>query len=260
MNLLPDSAIDFIPRQEGDTIVFSAMKDNSPGVAGSLIPDSLSNDNTIVLIMLVGFVLLALIISRSLPFLLHQAKSFFYVSHTDTTTESETTGEVQLLYALAVLGSLFVALLAYLYIRQHVATGLDPEVLLLPLLFASLMVYYLLKGGLACGVSSVFFGSKKSLRWWRANLLVIALQGVLVFPVLLLVVFFSFPVRTAIIYFLVVLFLAKLLSFYKSWSIFFRQKGGVLQTFLYLCTLEIAPFLAFAGGMWAIIQLLKINY
>lgn len=260
MTLQLDSAIDFIPRQQGDTIVFAAMKDNSPGVAGSPLPDSISNDNAVTLTLLVSFVLLAILISRFLPFLLHQAKTFFYAPRTEATTESETAGEIQLLYVLAGFTSLFIALIAYLYIRQNIVTVIEPELLLLPILTASIFVYFMLKGWLSYCVSSVFFDGKKSLRWWHSILLVIALQGILLFPALILIVFFDFTVQNALFYFLIVLFAAKLLSFYKSWSIFFRQKGGVLQTFLYFCTLEIAPFLAFTGGMWAIIHLLKINY
>lgn len=260
MPLKLDSVIDFIPRLQGDSLVFTVWKDNSPGVAGSLPPDSISSDNTLTLILLVSFVLLAVLISRSLPFLLHQVKNFFYIPRTDSATESETIGEVQLLYGLVVLGSLFMSFLAYLFISQHIVTSLNPEILLLPLLLTSLLVYYALKGGLTYCVSSVFFGSKKSLRWCRSSLLIAALQGILLFPALLLIVYFDCPVRNVVFYFVSILILAKLLSFYKSWSIFFRQNGGILQTFLYFCTLEIAPLLAFAGGMWTIIHLLKINY
>ena len=260
MPLNLDSAIDFIPRLQGDSLVFTVWKDNSPGVTGSFLPESIGNDNAITLILLGSFVLLAILVSRSLPFLLHQIKNFFYIPRTDTATESETTGEVQLLYGLVVLGSLFTSFLAYLFIRQHIAISLNPELLLLPLLLAVLLVYYILKGWLTYCVSSVFFGGKKSLRWCRSSLLITALQGILLFPALILIVYFDCPVQNVVFYFISILILAKLLSFYKSWSIFFRQNGGVLQTFLYFCTLEIAPLLAFAGGMWTIIQLLKINY
>ena len=104
MPLNLDSAIDFIPRLQGDSLVFTVWKDNSPGVTGSFLPESIGNDNAITLILLGSFVLLAILVSRSLPFLLHQIKNFFYIPRTDTATESETTGEVQLLYGLVVLG------------------------------------------------------------------------------------------------------------------------------------------------------------
>ncbi|MDE6689035.1 MAG: DUF4271 domain-containing protein, partial [Prevotella sp.] len=79
-------------------------------------------------------------------------------------------------------------------------------------------------------------------------------------PLVLLLVYFNFDAEKALFCFVVILILNKLLTFYKCWSIFFRQNGGILQTFLYFCALEITPLLAFAGAWLAMTDFLKVNF
>jgi len=82
----------------------------------------------------------------------------------------------------------------------------------------------------------------------------------LFFPAVLVQVYFDLGIENVIYYYVLVLFLAKILTFYKSWAIFFRQSGVYMQTFLYFCALEIAPLLGFAAALWWIADLLKINF
>ena len=73
-------------------------------------------------------------------------------------------------------------------------------------------------------------------------------------------IYFDFSTENALIYIGFVLFLNKILTFYKAYQIFFRGNGLYLQTFLYFCTLEIAPMLALGGAGLAIIDSVKINF
>ena len=51
-----------------------------------------------------------------------------------------------------------------------------------------------------------------------------------------------------------------MLTFYKSWAIFFRQNSMFLQIILYLCTLEIVPLLSLGGALVWITDVLKVNF
>ena len=53
--------------------------------------------------------------------------------------------------------------------------------------------------------------------------------------------------------------LAKILTFYKSFTIFFYQKGGFLQIILYFCALEMIPLMMLWSGLLVITENLKIN-
>ncbi|MFC2384027.1 MAG: DUF4271 domain-containing protein [Hoylesella saccharolytica] len=54
--------------------------------------------------------------------------------------------------------------------------------------------------------------------------------------------------------------MAKLLSFYKQFVLFFRQKAGFLQIFLYFCALEIVPLCALLRTLAIAADYLKINF
>jgi hypothetical protein len=94
----------------------------------------------------------------------------------------------------------------------------------------------------------------------RSQLFLTAGEGVLLFPLVLLQVYFDLSLESAAVYFIFVLILNKFLTFYKSWIIFFRQKSVFLQNILYFCALEIAPLLAFGGALVMTIELLIIKF
>ena len=126
--------------------------------------------------------------------------------------------------------------------------------------FAAFICYFAAKWILYSLVNEVFFGSKKRLQWNQVFLMITAIEGVLLFPAVLLIVYFNLEVEKVIFYLIFVLLLNKILTFYKSWGIFFQQKGFSLQFFLYFCSLEITPLLVF-GGLWLmIVNSLKVIF
>ena len=85
-------------------------------------------------------------------------------------------------------------------------------------------------------------------------------MGLLLFPAVMLLAYFDLSIRTVAIYALVVIFLSKLLTFFKTYIIFFRQNGRFLQNILYFCALEIMPLLSMWGVMITANSYLKVNY
>ena len=94
----------------------------------------------------------------------------------------------------------------------------------------------------------------------KAYLFLFSCEGVLLFPVVMLLTYFNLSLDAAIIYALIVVGLVKILSFYKSYIIFFRGNGSFLQIFLYFCALEVVPLSALWGGLVLISHYLKINF
>ena len=72
--------------------------------------------------------------------------------------------------------------------------------------------------------------------------------------------YFELSMQSSIIYVASVLGASKLLSFYKTYLIFFRKKGPFLQIFLYFCALEIVPLFALWGVLTIASNYLKINF
>ena len=78
-------------------------------------------------------------------------------------------------------------------------------------------------------------------RYIGAHISDIVLQPFLFFPAVLLLSYFGLPITETAIYAFIVVILAKLLSFYKAYIIFFKRTVSIVQSFLYFCALEIMP-------------------
>ena len=91
-------------------------------------------------------------------------------------------------------------------------------------------------------------------------LFIAAMEGIVLFPLVLLLSYFDLSMESAIIYMAIVLILVKILTFYKCFVIFFRRNSGLLQNILYFCALELTPLLILAGLMVMIVDNLKINF
>ena len=85
-------------------------------------------------------------------------------------------------------------------------------------------------------------------------------EGVALFPIVMLQVFFEMPVSITLFYTVSTIILAKLLTLCKQFIIFFRDKTFSLQIILYFCALEIVPLLTLWGVLTTINGYLKINF
>jgi hypothetical protein len=199
--------------------------------------------------------------SRSQRFIVRQLKDFFFLPHADEAM-TETSGELQLQLFLVMQTCLLLAICLFFYATRVVADTyvLDSDLQLIGLFFSMTIGYFLLRSGLYSVVNSVFFDSKRNLQWQHTLLFIASAEGVLLLPAVLLQVYFDISLENVTYYYVFVLLLAKILTFYKCWSIFFRQNVFSLQIILYFCALEIVPLLPFAGGLWTVTNILKINF
>ena len=109
-------------------------------------------------------------------------------------------------------------------------------------------------------VNNVFFDSKKNLQFIKSLLLITSLEGGAMFPLVLLLAYFQLSTQNAIIYSAILLTLVKLMTFYKSYIIFFKQKGLFLQIILYFCALEMTPLIVLWNALTVVANILKVNY
>lgn len=232
------------------------------GMAGDPIPYSVRNDSVISMLLIVCFVFSVIALSRTGSVLLRQAKDFFRTIDRKSSFTSETGTELKFQLIFIAQECLLLSVLQYFYTQQFIASTfiLESQYLLIAIFFGVIMVHHLLRLGLYTLVNSVFFDLKKNLQWIQSSLSLSALLGLLVFPAVMLLVYFSVSLENVIIYFLISLILVKILAFYKCFIIFFRQKGGFLHLILYFCALEIVPLLALFGFLVLIGNYLKVNF
>lgn len=245
-----------------DSLLHPELNGGRYGVAGDPVPYTIRGDNTITALLLGCFILALLAFSKSRRFIFRQAKNFFYEPRTLTTEYSETTGELRFQSFLVMQTCFLLSLISFLYTRECVADTfiLESQYQLIAIFFGLYMGYFALKILVYASVNGVFFGKKRNVRWLKSFLFITSVEGILLFPLVMLQSYFDLQIQNAIIYTAFVIILVKTLLLYKSYVIFFKQKVFFLQIILYFCALEIMPMLLLSGIMAMVVDYLKINF
>ena len=233
------------------------------GVPGDPLPYSVRNDDIITGLLLACFVLTLFSLGRLRFFIFRQVKNFFRIPHSENTTDlTETTSEFRFQFFQAFLTCLLWSLICFIYVHERVADTfiLDTQYHLILIFLGCFIGYFLLKGLLYHIVNWTFFDKRKNEQWMKSQLFLTAMTGILLFPLVMLLSYFNFSLQSAIISVGIVLIFVKILTLYKSIVIFFRQRGAIMQFFLYFCTLEIIPLLGLAATLMLIVDNLKINF
>ena len=230
-------------------------------MAGDPVPYTVAGDNFITSLLLLCFVLACIAFSKSKHFIIRQAKAFFRTQREGTTVITETSSEVRFQLFSVVQTCLLVAIGYFIYSKASIGdTFIIEQNLVISIYAGCVMGYFLLKAFLYSLAGWVFFDKKKNEQWLKAYLFLLSCEGVLLFPAVMLLSYFDLSLQVAVTYALIVLVLVKMLSFYKSYLIFFKRNGIFLQIFLYFCALEVVPLFALWGGLVLISHYLKINF
>ena len=239
-----------------DTVSYAEL----PGVAGDAVPYTMRGDDVIVCLTLLCFITTAGIFAHSRHAIWHQLKDFFYIPNT-----AQSKADVPSYIVLLILNlqtCLLLGVTWYFCTTHYMADSylLDSPYELMAIYFGVFIVYFLVKTILYRLVNAVFFDKKKNeqLAWVLSY--IAALEGLAFFPAIILQIYLNISMQNIVYYFVLVLILAKLMIFYKSWVIFFRQISVFLQIILYLCALEIIPLLILGGGLVIITNELKVTF
>ena len=217
-------------------------------IEGQPVPRHIGNDTTIMILMLVCFLFFIVALASVKPIATKILKEMFLTPRDENWGSSSGT-ELRFGLAMACLACLTMAIFTFIAVNEQISV-IPPEhgylwpVLLLTAVF---MAYLLLKWLTYSLVNCTFFSSKKNLHWSHFYLQTISVEAILLFPATLLLLYLDIPTEKMVYFFFFVFLFVKILSFYKSWAIFFRQNDFYLQTFLYFCTLEIVPTVSLAG-------------
>ena len=231
------------------------------GVGGDPVPYSIAGDNVVTSMLLGCFVIAMVAIAQSKQFILRQAKNFFYVPRSKTTEISETSNELRFQFFLMLQTCLLFSLIFFYAVHDFAGqTFVIDQYLVIGAFTGIIAAYFLVKILAYWLVGWVFFDKKNTLQWIKAFLFLVATEGVLIYPLAMFMAYFDLESESAVIYASIVLLLSKLLCFYKTYIIFFHQKGVFLQNILYFCALEIVPGIALWGVLVMACSYLKINF
>lgn len=247
-------------RNDTDTLRLSLTEMDS-GMLGDDVPYSVSSDNTVTALLLGCLVLGMLATSVSRSFIVRQVRNFFYVPRS-VADMTETAYEINVQAFLVLQTALTAGIFFYLYSRFTLGNdySLMPQIEVIGIFTAIFAAYFLFKWIAYKVVNWVFFNMKKNEQWSKTWLFLNAAEGLLLFPLLLLQVYFKLPLSAAVICALIVVVLVKLLSLYKCYTIFFRHGRGFVQNFLYFCALEVMPLLVLVSILQIVGNILKVNF
>ena len=245
-----------------DSLFHPELPGGRYGVAGDPVPYSAHSDNIITSLLLVCFVMAIVSFAHARNFITRQTKNFFYLPHEGTTEVTETSNELRFQVFLVFLTCILFSLLFYFYTLNNYGDTftLQSQYQLIAIFLCMTSGYFMAKLLFYTLVNNIFFDGKRNGQWIKSLLFITSLEGVLLFPIVILQAYFDLPIQDVIICITIVLVIVKFLTFYKCFVIFFRRNVVKFQIILYLCTLEIIPLLAFWGALVITANSLKINF
>ena len=244
-----------------DSLFHPELDAGSYGVAGDPLPYTIRNDSTITSLLLLCFAISLIAFSMCRNFMLQQLKSFFYTRKAEQMA-NETSTEIKFQFFYLAQTCLLMALLYFIHTQRTVADTfvLSDEYLLIGIFFLVFLGYFIFKYTANTIVNLAFFNDKRNIHYFQSLLFIHSLEGLFLFPAVMIGLFFDVDYHSIVIYCLITVILVKILTFYKCFIIFFRQNRVFLQIILYFCTLEIVPLFALLGGLEFITNALKINF
>lgn len=221
------------------------------GISGMPIGYELRNDDVVTSVLLLSFVIMAWVIAASWRFLRISIKDFFYhrtrhnlfIDRADTVLRGR--------FFLVLQTSFLQGLLFFGFVQSmlpELFEGISPY-LLLSISTLIILGYYGAKIVLYRWVNKVFFASDSNQAWNNYYLVSILTTGALLLPLTLLVVFFDLSYREAIIAYILLLSIIKMLLLYKCYRTFFKGVVGYLHIILYFCALEVVPYILLGGTL-----------
>ena len=245
-----------------DSLFHPELQGGRVGVAGDPVPYRVHNDHIITSLLLACFLISVIAFANVRHFIVREAKNFFYTPREERADFSETTSEFRFQIFLIGITSLLLSLLFYFYTLHDIGETfvLRSQYTLIAIYLGITLAYFFVKMGLYTLANLVFFDGKRNQQWIRSLLFIITVEGVLLFPAVLLGVYFEMDIQGVTLYVVIALVFVKILTIYKCYVIFFRRNVVRLQIFLYFCTLEMVPMLA----LWSVLVMtansLKINF
>ena len=249
--------------QQTDSLHTTATAEATTGVQGEHVPYTLGRDNVITLTLALCFVAMLIGVARSRRFVKRQIRNFFHTQNRRTTILSETTREIGFQLFLMMLTCLTIALVLYFYTDEYItdlSTTSTVSHRIIVHYFLLLVAFLALKLLLYRITNWVFFDRVVGTIWMKSQLLLWSLAGIVLYPVMLLVVYFHMPSFIAISAVLLIMAIIEMLSLYRSYLLFFKEKRFPLQIVLYLCTLEVVPVLLLYKSMVTVNGNLSVTF
>lgn len=223
------------------------------GMAVEPMPYLLRNDDGVTVTLLCCFLMIMMIFARSKKYIKQQVQDFFF-NRTNRNSRSTVTGrEMRHTLFLYLQTGLLVALFAFNYTLSvcDMFMASVSHFQLLAVYVVCCWAFLGIKQLLYSAVNGVFFDKEERGQWMKSYSFLISMEGVLLFPFALVMVYFNLSVDCVMWCLGIVVGMIKLLLLYKTFNIFLPNFYGILHLIVYLCALEILP----ACALWKALML-----
>lgn len=215
----------------------------TPGYSGEPKPYELRNDEWITGTLLCSFIFLVFLVRYIWRFLTVRTKEFLNMADSASVHETKTSLEDYYgLFATAIL-SLMYSLIFYGYTQHSLQLflgQLSPHTLIGYYIICFLS-FFGIKKGLYAFVNCIFFDKIKQKKWGNSYSYLIFTETILLFPVLLILVYFNISAYKALYILLILFIFVKTLLLFKTFRILFNNLYCLFHFFVYFCALEIIP-------------------
>jgi hypothetical protein len=231
------------------------------GVEGVPIPFSPKQDSLLALLLLFCFLGSAYVLSRTQGFLAQLGKNFL-LNRERSSIFSESIGpDIRFLLFFVFQTCLLAAIILCFHfveaqpeLKQHA----HPYVLIGIYLLACVL-FLLVKWVVYVALGHLFFTAQKVKLWMSAYSTLLYYLGLVLYPLVLVVVYFGLSDRATVIISLFLLLIAKILTLYKWKSLFCHNLFDSIVLIAYFCALEIVPLYLFYRGTVLLNDCLIIN-
>ena len=244
-----------------DSMFHPELRGGRRGVAGDPVPYSIAGDSLISSILILSFFLSVLAISRLRHVISQQVRRFSLVGGNRLVPLAETSEEFRHQLFLVLVTCLMLAIDCFLCFHvSHESFFTIPEYWVIGMYVGIMVCYFALKFLLYAMIGAVFFDKRDNEQWMRPYLFLVSLEGVLLFPAIMLTAYSFISTQSIQIYTLILVFFVKMSSLYRYKSIFFKKKGVFLQIILYFCALQVMPLLVLMGILVMVSHYMEINF
>ncbi len=231
------------------------------GIIGIPTPYSPQKDDLVALILLVCFFITSFVLARSKRQIWLQLRSLAFQRERSSLFAGGTTIDIRLIVLLLLQTCIFLGMLFFNYfndVNPVLMVETSPNLLLV--IYIGICVGYLLfKWLFYLFAGWVFFEKIKTNLWMESYITMLYTVGFILFPLVLLLIYFNLSVVFLIVFGLILLACVKILMFYKWLRLFSNNFGGFLLLILYFCALEIIPGFILYRGLVELNNLLIIK-
>ena len=210
-------------------------------VQGILAPQPYYADNLWLCGLLACTFILSVVLSDRKGFLAGLLREFF-LPRESAIKSVRTTNVVYLRAGMYVVSLASTAMLLAMYMSAESLLAMGGGMLWL-LSAVAVSLFYFLRMALFIATNRIFFDSSTIIAWEQSYACWTILAGIPFYLITLVAVFFDLSSFSILTLSIVALVLLEICLLYKAFHIFSAKKYGILQIFVYLCTLELMPLL-----------------